>query len=118
MAILSIFVNTAMIHTNKVSLNYKSAWLLAALFSVLTVQSKDKVSFKNSFCNLLTCQADTTKKNKNKVRSPKKAQELKQEIPQPIDINAVDTPAVDTPKTLKVDTSGIDTSIAYTGRGG
>jgi hypothetical protein len=111
MAILSIFVNTAMIHTNKVSLNYKSAWLLAALFSVLTVQSKDKVSFKNSFCNLLTCQADTTKKNKNKVHLPKKAQELKQEIPQPIDINAVDTPAVDTPKTLRVDTSGIDTSI-------
>jgi lipopolysaccharide assembly outer membrane protein LptD (OstA) len=97
-----------MIHTNKVRSKYILVWLLAVVLSTLSVQSKNKVSNKNSFYNLLTCPSDTTKKPKNKKRLPKDLQEQKQEIvptntdtttiknSQPDTLNNSNNPNVDT----------------------
>ena len=78
MPILSIFVNTAMNHANKVSSKYISAWLLAVLFTIMTVESKDNVLSQNVFYNHLTNLSDTTKKIKNKIPFPKVKQEKEQ----------------------------------------
>ncbi|MEO6327352.1 MAG: putative LPS assembly protein LptD [Ginsengibacter sp.] len=68
-----------MIHTNKVSLKYISAWLLAALFIILTAHSRDKPLYQNSFHNFLTNASDTTKPGKKKVPRSKIKQDKKQD---------------------------------------
>ena len=59
MAIIAIFVYTAMNYTNKVRSKYISAWLCSTLFIILTVQSRDKHLYQNVFHNLLTPATDT-----------------------------------------------------------
>ncbi|MBA2561694.1 MAG: hypothetical protein H0V14_02050, partial [Chitinophagaceae bacterium] len=59
MAIITIFVYTAMNHLNKVRAKYISAWLCSTLFIILTVQSRDKLVNQNAFHNFLTPNTDT-----------------------------------------------------------
>ena len=77
-------------HTSKVSSKYISAYLLAVLFTILTVHSRDKFLYKDSFHNLLTSATDTTKKSKNKIPFPKIRQEKREEtFPPGVDENAL-----------------------------
>lgn len=68
-----------MININKVSSKYISAWLLAVLIIVLTAQSSDKIPPQNSFHNLLTNTADTTRPVKNRTSLLKIKEEIVQD---------------------------------------
>ena len=73
-------------HANKVSSKYISAWLLAAVFIILTVQSRDNYLNKNSFHNLLTTLNDTTRPAKKKARISKINPEKKEDAITPTTI--------------------------------
>ena len=104
-------------HPNKVSSKYILAWLIALLFIVLTVESRDKSSYQNAFHNLLTCFQDTTKPTKNKApllkaKRPKKDSTVLQKA-DTLSLNKSDTIPPKVKKNNNIDTSAVisDTSL-------
>jgi hypothetical protein len=102
MAIISIFVHTAMNHLNKVRLKWISACL--SLFTILTVQSQDTTWQQSSFHNYLTTPADTTKRIKKNVQVPKINNEKKEEIIAPTAITDTTKRFGDTTRRPNIDT--------------
>lgn len=83
-------------HAIKVRAKYTSAWLLAALFLILTAQSRDNFSTQNSFHNPLTNLTDTVKPAKNKTRISKTTQQKNEDSSSSkfIQKNIADTPII------------------------